>query len=58
LLVGLGDTMDVSHMKALDAGSYVVIPSRLHHFAMAKAETIIQIHGMGPSTFDMLARAR
>ncbi len=50
--------MDVSHMKALDAGSYVVIPSRLHHFAMAKAETIIQIHGMGPSTFDMLARAR
>lgn len=57
-LVGLGDTMDVSKLKALDAGSYVIIPSRLHHFAMAKADTIIQIHGMGPSTFDMLAHAK
>lgn len=56
LLVGLGDKLDVAHMKALDAGSYVVIPSGLHHFAMAKGSTVIQIHGNGPSSFDMVDR--
>lgn len=58
LLVGLGDTVDASKMKALEAGSYVVIPSGLHHFAMVKGNTIIQIHGMGPSTFDMIGAAK
>lgn len=58
LLVGLGDAMDVSKMKALDAGSYVVIPSGLHHFAMSRGETVLQIHGTGPSTFDMIDRAK
>jgi quercetin dioxygenase-like cupin family protein len=56
LLVGLGDKMDPSKMKALEAGSYVVIPSRLHHFAMAKGDTILQIHGIGPSSFDMVGQ--
>lgn len=58
LLVGLGDAMDVAKMKALDAGSYVIIPSGLHHFAMAKGETILQIHGTGPSSFDMVGRVK
>jgi quercetin dioxygenase-like cupin family protein len=55
LLVGLGDVFDASKMKALPAGSYVVIPAGLHHFAMAQGATILQIHGTGPSSFDMVA---
>jgi quercetin dioxygenase-like cupin family protein len=54
LLVGLGDVFDATKMKALPAGSYVVIPSGLHHFAMAQGDTVVQLHGTGPSSFDML----
>lgn len=50
LWVGLGDTFDESKMKELGPGSFVSVPANLHHFAMAKADTIIQIHGMGPSS--------
>jgi quercetin dioxygenase-like cupin family protein len=55
LLVGLGDVFDASKMKALPAGSYVVIPPGLHHFAMAQGDTVLQLHGTGPSSFDMVA---
>ena len=55
LLVGLGDVFDASKMKALPAGSYVVIPAGLHHFAMAQGDTVVQLHGTGPSSFDMVA---
>jgi len=58
LLVGLGDTLDTSKMTALPAGSYVVIPSQLHHYAMARGETVLQIHGTGPSSFDMVGAAK
>ena len=55
LLVGLGDVFDASKMKALPAGGYVVIPAGLHHFAMAQGPTVVQVHGSGPSSFDMVA---
>jgi quercetin dioxygenase-like cupin family protein len=58
LLVGLGDVFDASKMKALPPGSYVVIPAGLHHFAMARGETVLQIHGTGPSSFDMVGAAK
>ena len=53
LLVGLGNTMRVSKMMALPAGSFVSIPAGLHHYAMARGTTVIQIHGDGP--FSMTA---
>lgn len=50
LMVGLGDTADASKMTALPAGSFVSVPKGLHHYAMAKGVTILQIHGMGPES--------
>lgn len=50
LWVGLGDKFDASKMKELGPGSFVSVPANLHHFAMTKAETVIQIHGVGPSS--------
>lgn len=50
LLVGLGDTMRVSKMMALPAGSFVSVPAGLHHYAMARGTTILQIHGNGPQS--------
>lgn len=54
LLVGVGDTMDQAKMMELPAGSFVSVPMGVHHFAMAKGDTIIQIHGMGPQSMTML----
>ena len=56
LLVGLGDTFDASKMKELGPGSFVSVPANLHHYAMTKAETIIQIHGMGPSSMTAVGK--
>lgn len=52
LWVGLGDTFDESKLKELGPGTFVSLPANVHHFAMTKADTIIQIHGMGPSTMS------
>ncbi|HEY8314381.1 MAG TPA: cupin domain-containing protein [Candidatus Baltobacteraceae bacterium] len=54
LMVGTGDTMNQSKMIALPAGSFVSVPKGLHHYAMAKGETVIQIHGVGPSSMTMV----
>jgi len=54
LLVGIGDTVDPAKTIELPAGSFVSVPSGLHHYAMAKGETIVQIHGMGPSSMTMV----
>ncbi len=48
LMVGMGDTFDESQMKSLTAGSFGAIPVRMHHYAMAHGETVIQLHGTGP----------
>lgn len=46
--IGMGDKFDQSASKALPAGSFAMMPRRMHHFAWASGETIVQIHGTGP----------
>jgi quercetin dioxygenase-like cupin family protein len=48
LMVGVGDKMDPAKMVALPAGSFVAIPANVHHYAMAKGDTIIQLNDVGP----------
>jgi quercetin dioxygenase-like cupin family protein len=54
LLVGLGDTMNPSKMVTLPAGSFVSVPIGVHHYAMARGVTVIQIHGMGPRSMTFV----
>jgi quercetin dioxygenase-like cupin family protein len=54
LWVGLGDSFDESKMKELGPGSFVSVPANLHHYAMTKTATIIQIHGVGPSSMTAI----
>lgn len=58
LLVGLGDTMNVSTMSPLTAGAIVSVPAGLHHYAMSKGETVIEISGIGPDTITPVTNAR
>ena len=46
--IGMGDKMDESAAKTLPAGSYGVMPAKMHHYAVTKGDTTVQISGMGP----------
>ena len=46
--IGTGDKFDESAAKQLPVGSFAVMPKKMHHFAWATGETIVQIHGTGP----------
>jgi quercetin dioxygenase-like cupin family protein len=48
LLIGRGDTFDPAKTEELPTGSFMRMPKGMRHFAMAKGETILQIHGIGP----------
>ena len=58
LMVGLGDTMNVSKMMALPAGGIASIPAGVHHYAMAKGPTIIEVSGIGPDTLTPVHPAK
>jgi quercetin dioxygenase-like cupin family protein len=57
LMVGMGDTFDEGQMKTLTAGSFGAIPPRMHHYAMAHGETVLQLHGAGPWRLVYLNKA-
>jgi len=48
IYIGKGEQFDAGAMKALPAGSFMVMPPNTPHFAMAKEEATAQIHGTGP----------
>jgi len=48
LLIGTGDKLDASHAEELPAGLFMQMPKTMHHFAIAKGETLIQLHGTEP----------
>ena len=47
-LVGMGDKFDDKSMTTLAAGGFAHMPKTMHHYASAKGETVIQVHGVGP----------
>jgi anti-sigma factor ChrR (cupin superfamily) len=49
LLVGMGETFDEAKLQAMNVSNFVSVPKEMRHFAMSKGETIVQVHGMGPS---------
>jgi quercetin dioxygenase-like cupin family protein len=48
MLLGEGDKFDEAAAHELPAGSFMVMPKQMRHFAMAKEESIVQIYGTGP----------
>jgi hypothetical protein len=48
LHAGMGDTFDESKLATLPALSVAVMPANMHHYVMAKGETVVQVHAMGP----------
>ncbi|HEY1656447.1 MAG TPA: cupin domain-containing protein [Candidatus Tumulicola sp.] len=50
VLFGTGDTVDKSKAKAYPTGSFIAVPTGLHHWSVTQGETIEQIGGLGPLT--------
>jgi hypothetical protein len=48
LMIGKGEKFDAQACEAVPAGGYMRMPKGMRHFAWAKGETIIQVHGIGP----------
>jgi hypothetical protein len=46
--LGMGETFNADKMEDLPAGTYGFWPAGMKHYAMAKGETIVQLHGIGP----------
>ena len=45
---GTGDKIEMSKAHALNAGGFHALSAGDHHYAFAKAQTVVQINGMGP----------
>jgi len=48
---GTGDKIDMSKAHALSAGGFHALSAGDHHYAFAKAPTVVQVNGTGP--FDI-----
>ena len=46
--IGMGDVYDAKALKTMPTGSYALLSREMHHFALSKTSTIVQVHGMGP----------
>jgi quercetin dioxygenase-like cupin family protein len=47
-LIGLGDQLDPAKTRTLQAGDFATAHANEHHFAIARGQTIVQVHGVGP----------
>jgi len=57
VLVGMGNQLDPTKFNELPEGTFAVIPPRMRHFARAKGDVIIQLHGTGPWQLIYVNRA-
>jgi quercetin dioxygenase-like cupin family protein len=48
--VGMGDKYDAAALAELPTGTFAALEPGTRHFAQAKGETILQLHGTGPWT--------
>jgi quercetin dioxygenase-like cupin family protein len=46
--VGMGDKFDAAALSELPTGTFAALAPGVRHFAAAKGETVIQLHGIGP----------
>jgi hypothetical protein len=46
--MGVGDKLDEANAHDMTAGSFARMPKGTRHYALAKGETVIQVHADGP----------
>jgi quercetin dioxygenase-like cupin family protein len=46
--LGHGGKLNLDASRPMTAGSFIVLPKGMHHFAWTKGETIVQVYAIGP----------
>jgi|GEM_PF-660333 len=46
--MGMGDVHDQARLELLPVGGFAVMPAGTHHFAIARTESVVQLHAIGP----------
>jgi quercetin dioxygenase-like cupin family protein len=54
LLAGIGDQIDPHRTQALTVGDSATAPAGMHHFSIAKGQTLLSVTFMGPYTITYL----
>jgi quercetin dioxygenase-like cupin family protein len=47
-LVGMGDSLDVGHATVMPAGGFGTVAANMHHYAITRGRTVVQVQAMGP----------
>lgn len=58
LYLGMGDHYDADRLTAYPAGSYIVMPKGMHHYALARGVTEVQLATMGPWGINYIDKAK
>lgn len=48
LRMGIGEKFDEAAAHEMPVGSFISMPKGTRHYLLAKGETVIQVHGVGP----------
>jgi quercetin dioxygenase-like cupin family protein len=48
LILGMGDSVNMKGATTLPVGGFINAQANMHHFAVAKGKTVVQVHGQGP----------
>ena len=54
LVLAMGERVDNTQLKTYAAGDYLFIPAKHPHFGGAKGATVVQLHGDGPFTINLV----
>jgi quercetin dioxygenase-like cupin family protein len=47
-VMGIGEKFDEAAAHEMTAGSFITMPKGTRHYALAKGETVVQVHSVGP----------
>ncbi len=45
---GMGERFNQQALQSMEAGSHILLPGKMPHFAFSKTRTILYVHGLGP----------
>jgi len=57
MYLGMGDKFDPAQGQALNAGGYLHLPKRMHHYEWTNEDTVIELSGIGPVGMTYLSPA-
>ncbi len=52
--LGHGDMLDPAKTTKYPAGSFFTVPATMHHYGWTDQETVVQVHGTGPTSLTFV----